>query len=460
FADGQILEEVYVYGSFLQSKMYEAGVVCKDCHEPHSGNIYVDGNGLCYRCHMASEYGGRSHHFHDPADEGASCAECHMHERSYMVIDPRRDHSIRIPRPDLSDKLGTPNSCNQCHDDKSTEWATQYLVEWYGEDILETENYGEAFWEGRRGYPEALPKLISLAKNETNAAMVRANAISLLSNYQDPSIMQELQSLIHNNDALIRYAALSVAQYSDNQTSMNMIINRLDDTVKLVRIMAANALTRFDLNNLTQRKQKLYEQSLEEYFASLMINADHPGTHVNFGNLYLNQGDLAKAEASYKEAIEIEPGLVTAYINLADLYRRTNRDVEGKEVLLSALEKYPDLAAINYSLGLLLIREGDQEEAMIYLKEAAALAPEEAQYIYVYGIGLNSLGKPSEALAFLEKSLERHPYNRDILYTLTTINLEQGNTDAAKRYASKLTEYYPTDQNYQQVMEHLKSLPG
>ena len=83
-----------------------------------------------------------------------------------------------------------------------------------------------------------------------------------------------------------------------------------------------------------------------------MINADHPSTHLNFGNLYLNAGDYEKAEASYKEAIELEPGLVGPYINLADLYRRLERDDEGEQVLKSALEKYPDLAAINYALGL------------------------------------------------------------------------------------------------------------
>src|SRR3546814_7995042 len=35
-ADGQMQEEVYVYGSFLQSKMHQNGVVCSACHNPHS----------------------------------------------------------------------------------------------------------------------------------------------------------------------------------------------------------------------------------------------------------------------------------------------------------------------------------------------------------------------------------------------------------------------------------------
>ena len=190
FPDGQIEDEVYVYASFLQSKMYKAGVVCKDCHEPHSGKIYVDGNALCYRCHMASEYGPRKHHFHDPAKEGASCMECHMHERTYMVVDPRRDHSIRIPRPDLSDKLGTPNACNQCHPDKSTRWATDYLRQWYGDDLLNQSHYGETFWAGRQRYPEAQQELLRLGADQNQPPMIRATAISLLGGYPNPSTAQ------------------------------------------------------------------------------------------------------------------------------------------------------------------------------------------------------------------------------------------------------------------------------
>lgn len=456
FADGQIEDEVYVYGSFLQSKMYRAGVVCKDCHEPHSGQIYVNGNALCYRCHLASEYGGRSHHFHDPADEGASCMECHMHERTYMVIDPRRDHSIRIPRPDLSDTLGTPNACNQCHTDKSIQWSVDYLEEWYGSDLLETKHYGETFWEGRRSYPQALPELIRLAENTDQPPMVRANALSLLGNYNDASVLPVLTKTFSDPDPLVRYATVTAAQYYRNPDIDHFLIRSLTDTVKLVRIMAANIVSRFNTDELPSSRQADYRAALEEYKQSLMINTDHPGTHVNFGNLYLNQGNLARAEVSYKEAIEIEPELVTAYINLADLYRRQNRDAEGEKLLISALERYPDLAPVNYALGLLKIRTNEQQEGMKYLKKAAGLAPENAHFSYVYSIGLNSTGQAEKAISFLEEAVERHPYDREILYGLVTILIEQQRPGEALKYAEKLVSYYPGEDTYQQVLEYIR----
>lgn len=458
FADGQIQDEVYVYGSFLQSKMYKSGVVCKDCHEPHSGKVFVLGNALCYRCHLASEYGTRQHHFHDPAKEGASCMECHMHERTYMVNDPRRDHSIRIPRPDLSDKLGTPNACIQCHSEKSNQWAADYLEKWYGKELLEKEHYGEAFWEGRRAYPEALPKLVDLAKDAENAPMVRATAISLLGNYADPSIEQTLSAAMKDKDPLIRYAALSILQYNNVSNARELALRSLDDSVRLVSLMAANVLTRIPQEEIPSAYLDKYHEKLEEYKKSLMINADHPSTHVNFGNLYLSLNDYAAAEKSYLEAIKIEPELITAYINLADLYRRAGRDDQGEKFLKDALERYPDMAPVNYALGLLYIRKGEQEGAMDYLKKAAELAPNEAHYSYVYGIGLNSMQQPGEAISFLEKALKDHPYDQEILYALTTLNIEQANAEKAEKYARKLVESYPNDPNYQQLLQRLENL--
>jgi len=456
FADGQIQDEVYVYGSFLQSKMYMAGVVCKDCHEPHSGKVFVQGNALCYRCHMATKYGSREHHFHDPAKAGASCFDCHMHERTYMVVDPRRDHSIRIPRPDLSDKLGTPNACNQCHQDKTTEWATDYLRKWYGEKLLDKKHYGETFWAARQAYPEAQDDLIALALNQDNAPMIRATAVSLLGNYPNSSTSELLKRTVADKDPLIRYASLTVIQYSEPEIIRDFCLPRLTDSIMLVRLLAASALSAVPPEMIPGNYTGIFQKTLEEYKASLMINADHPSTFLNLGNLYLNLGDLAKAETSYKEAIQIEPGLVAPYINLADLYRRLNRDNEGKVMLENALKRYPDLAALHYALGLLMVRQGDHESATDQLRQAAEFDPDDPHYSYVYGVALNSMGQPAEAISFLGSALKRHPYDRNILYTLSTLNIENGHPEIAREYADKLVEYYPEDQNYRQLLQMLQ----
>ncbi len=456
FADGQILEEVYVYASFLQSKMYHSGVNCKDCHEPHSGKVFVQGNALCYRCHLAEKYGSREHHFHDPEQSGSNCFDCHMPERTYMVIDPRRDHSIRIPRPDLSDKLKTPNACTKCHDDKTNQWAAQYMKEWYGTLEEGRVHYGETFWAGRQAYPEALPELLNLAEDTALAPMIRATSISLLQNYQDPAIIITLRKVIEDPDPLVRFQAVNALSVADQNTIADLVPPRLSDSIRLIRIIAARVLTVIPDNYLSPTTQRIMKRSLDEYVESQMINADHPSAHMNLGIMNLNLGKLDLAEASYKKAIEIEPGYVTGYINLADLYRMQGRDAEGETVLRRALDSYPDMAAVHYALGLLLVRKQQVDEALEHLQRAAEAEPDNSRFCYVYGVALHSTGSVEEAIIYLQSALKHHPYDRDILYSLATMFQEKGDLVNANEFADRLIEYYPSDPTYQQLKQSLK----
>jgi len=457
FPDGQILDEVYEYASFLQSKMFKEGVNCKDCHEPHSGKVYIAGNALCYRCHLAEKYGSRSHHFHDISGAGSNCYECHMPERTYMVIDPRRDHSIRIPRPDLSDKLKTPNSCTKCHPEKTNAWAAQYLKQWYGTVEKGKKHYGETFWTARLGYPEALPELIRLAEDNTLAPMIRATAIQLFQNYNDPSISKSLPAFLNDPDPLVRFASVNTLNIADENTLAEFVIPRLTDSVYMIRALAARLLTTLPPEYFTRTTRKLQDKAIKDYINTQLINADHPSAHMNLGIMYLNMGDYANAEASYKKAIEIEPLMTTAYINLADLYRMLNRETEGEQVLRNALSLDPEMAAIHYSLGLLLVRTGKKQDAMHHLEIAAQLEPDNARFSYVYGVGLYSEGKQNEAIDYLESALIKNPYDRDILFSLSTFNQEQANIKPAIKYAEKLVEYYPQDQDYRDLLNFLKT---
>ncbi len=258
-------------------------------------------------------------------------------------------------------------------------------------------------------YPEAQQELLKLGADQDQPSMVRATAISLLGGYPNASTSQLLIQTVVDPDPLVRYATMTVVDYSEPEFISMLAVPRLTDSIKLVRLMAANSLAGVPRNLIPEGAIGPLNAALEEYNASLMINADHPSTHLNFGNLYLNSGNYEKAEASYKEAIELEPGLVGPYINLADLYRRLERDDEGEKVLKSALDKYPDLAAIHYSLGLLKVRMGKHEEAMAYLENATRYDPNDPHYIYVYAIGLNSQNQTGEALKVLKAAAQEFP---------------------------------------------------
>src|SRR6185369_2828343 len=99
-----------------------------NCHEPHSARVRVAGNGLCLQCHQAAKFQTREHFFHEPDSPGAQCVNCHMPTRTYMGVDVRRDHSLRIPDPVASVQLGVPDACASCHANKGDKWAAEFLT--------------------------------------------------------------------------------------------------------------------------------------------------------------------------------------------------------------------------------------------------------------------------------------------------------------------------------------------
>src|SRR5690606_26863640 len=106
--DGQILDEVFETGSFLQSRMHQNHVSCTNCHQPHSARLRASGNALCLQCHEPARFQTRAHFFHEPDSSGAQCTACHMDTRTYMGVDIRHDHSFRVPDPLASQRFGVP----------------------------------------------------------------------------------------------------------------------------------------------------------------------------------------------------------------------------------------------------------------------------------------------------------------------------------------------------------------
>jgi tetratricopeptide (TPR) repeat protein len=398
YPDGQIYDEVYVYGSFLQSKMYMAGVSCRDCHEPHSARVFAQGNALCFRCHMPEKYGGHSHHFHKDESTGALCVECHMRERTYMVVDPRRDHSMRVPRPDLAD---------------------------------------------RRGYPEARGGLLSLANDSQAPLMVRATALSLLPQYPFNQTLEALKRAAYDNDPLIRMTAVQGFEMLGAEERVPHIKHLLRDPVRLVRVRAAFMLGGAPPGSLTSEERRWLASAVEEYRQVQHFNADHPTAHLNLGVLAALEGNQEAAEASYRKALEMEPMLPFTYINLADLYRTQGREADGEKILRKGIDLNPDVADLHHALGLLYVREENIRQALSSLKNAAEMGPENSRFSYVYGVALNSQGRSQEALTVLEQALERHPFDRDLLYALATMNRDLGRFEDALKYASRLVEIYP-----------------
>ncbi len=219
WADGQQRDEVYNHGSFLQSRMFEQGVTCSDCHEPHSLKLRAPGNAVCAQCHAPEKFDSPAHHHHPVGSKGAECAACHMPTETYMVIDPRHDHSMRIPRPDLSVKLGTPNACNKCHTDKKPEWAAQAVQAWYPNPLAGHQKFAEAFAVSASGGTGATDKLIALVEDQGQPAIARASALSRLGPRLSPAGVDAATKALNDDDALVRSAAVEALSGSRSRAA-------------------------------------------------------------------------------------------------------------------------------------------------------------------------------------------------------------------------------------------------
>jgi predicted CXXCH cytochrome family protein len=410
YADGQIQDEVFEYGSFIQSRMHKKGVTCSNCHNPHSGDVKEEGNGLCLQCHNTS-YDTPQHHFHQEKTAGSFCVDCHMPATTYMQVDARRDHSLRIPRPDLTESIGTPNACNQCHSDKDAAWASQTLDQHSGKSSdkqWRKPHYGEILQKARLAQPAVYDAIVTLIKDNTQTAIVRATAVSLLPNFRTRDYRVLLNEMLGNNEALIRLGALRAAESLPPQerTAVAFLLN---DSLLAIRIEAARLLSA-----LPEMQQNIdYQRARKEYVNSQNINSDRAASLVNLSALALNERQPDTAEQYLLAAIKKEPYYIPASINLVDFYRQTQRDKQGESVLLAALKQVSDNADLHLSYGLWLVRNQRTGEAMTQL-QAAANQSRDPYMHYVYALALQQQGDNSASQAELDKAAALPAYNRDV----------------------------------------------
>ncbi|MCI0517507.1 MAG: tetratricopeptide repeat protein [Woeseiaceae bacterium] len=451
YADGQIQDEVYEYGSFLQSRMYQAGVTCTDCHEPHSAVLKAAGaaSSVCATCHLPARFATDDHQRH--AADVIECVDCHMPARVYMGVDDRRDHSFRIPRPDLSIATGVPNACNDCHSDRDAAWAEAAVREWYGSD--RRPHSAEAIHAGRARQPGANRLLLEVIDDSAMPGIARATSLTLLAAPFDEDTMQGIRSSLAAADGLLRLAALRSLEQVAPESRAALAGPLLADPLLAVRFQALNSLSTLR-GILPQHQQELLRKVAREYIASQLAIADRPEALANLANLARDSGDLDKADDYYGLAISRDPRGVVARVNLADSYARQERHEEAEKLLRDGLAAN-DNAALHHALGLALARTQQYDPALSELETAASLDPANSRYAFVYAVALNSLGRAEEALAVLHTARERFPADFDIGATIVTLLRDLGRTEEARLEARELLRRFPQDPGATALLQSL-----
>jgi len=403
---------------------------------------------------VLENYDTPEHHFHPAGKPGTECVDCHMPSTTYMVVDPRLDHSLKVPRPDLSVALGTPDACSGCHTDQPAQWSADWVVEWYGPERRRHPHFAEAIAAGRAGDPAAFESLVALAGDPEQPAIVRATALELLSQYGPPAL-DSLAAATRDQEPLLRAtAAARLVGMPPEQRLAAMPL--LEDPIRAVRIEAARVLAELPPDRFDPAQRSAFEAALSEYREAQLAMADMPGGHLNLAVLYSNLGDPELAEQAYRTALRMDPDFLPARANLANLYNRTGRNDAAERMLREGIERAPDEGELHYSLGLLLAEEKRLEEAADVLGRAATLLPDRARVQYNHGLALQQLGRRSEARAALRQARRIDPRDAGIAYAVAIFYVQQGQWELALPHARDLMALAPDSPEPLQLLRSIE----
>jgi tetratricopeptide (TPR) repeat protein len=440
--------------------MYQHDVRCSDCHNVHSLALHREGNDLCLQCHRGEDYDTYSHHFHQREHEGKPsdghlCVKCHMPGRVYMGNDYRPDHSLRIPRPDLSLELSTPNSCSAvgCHDDKGLDWVITSYEKWYGKS--RKPHYGEVFAAARNGEPGMTDKLRDIAADGLLPVIVRATALSLLREHPGEETTALFTRSLQEEDALLRYTAIRSLEQVDEKTKLTLIAPKLYDPVKAVRMEAALSLAGVPEERMRPEDVQPFRDGISEYRTAMLYNSDFAPQRYNLGNLAAVEGKTEQAESFYLDAIRIDEQFYPAKVNLAMLYNQSGRNDEAEPLLREVIQDNPQLHEISYSLGLLLAEKQDYSDAAIYLEKAADGMENYTRIRYNFALALMKLQRWPEAEQALLRVLDQEPANREYFTTLANLYLNFRQIEQARRLAGNTLARIPNHPGAQELLRLL-----
>jgi len=395
--------------------------------------VKVQGNGLCGSCHSPDKFDVPSHTFHKVNSTGSQCVNCHMPVSTYMVVDQRLDHSIRIPRPDLSANLQTPNACNKCHADKSLQWAAENFLRWYKDKLPAEKTYGELMHAVSRFTDVSEASLNELLSSKTYPAIIKASALDEYSLFATERTANEVQAYLQSPDAMLRLSALKALASFPPETVLSFADRLMDDPVAAVRFEAMVRLAASS-QQLSPERKMVFDKVFNEYTIIQQGLTDRPEGYLNQGIVLGMTGKWNEAEAIYLQGLKRFPKFILFYVNLADVYRSQNRETKAREYIDKGLLLQPKNADLHYALGLWYVRQNDHSSGIKELKRAFTLNSTNTTVVYGYAVALFSTGEKSVSIGILENYLSKNGNNAMILDALISFCQDQKLLDKSNRY--------------------------
>jgi len=457
FADGQIKGEDYVYGSFLQSKMYHFGIACTNCHDPHTMHVKAIGNNLCISCHDEKVYDTQEHHHHKMNTDAALCVNCHMPGKYYMQVDFRRDHSFRIPRPDLTEKYGTPNACNDCHKDKSAKWADKEIKSWNATPKDHFFAFTQILAKAGNKGQNAEPELMNLVRDHSQPAIARATAIWYLGQFLDGNNVSVIQNELHSPYPMIRVSAVNALSNLPASMKMQELQSMVQDSIRAVRVAAAKALADVSVLNISTDNRDAFKRAQEDLQKSFYASQYFPVGQLNQGEYYEKKKDWNKAITAYQKALEKDHYFNQARINLAYLYDQLGEDGKAEPLLKTVIEQEPDFGPAYFSMALLISQKGDLKMALPYFRKASDKMPDNARVVYNEAIVYQKLKRYKESEKAYLRAIKIDPNNVDYQYGICTLYMQQKLYKQALPHVQQMVNQQPNNLQFVRLLQTVKS---
>jgi len=423
-----------------------------------------------------------------------------MPTTTYMEVDPRRDHSLRVPRPDLSLVLGTPNACVKCHfdddinpsvslsDERQSElhlkqyadwvraasngeqdvqdqlervnqWAHEAVEIWYPESEHRRTHFGQTLSAAWNQEPLAADAIIELLETPETPAIARAAALAWLDPSRSTDSADTAIANLQSSDPQVRIAALMTMQgYRDNSpglspftTLVKKAMPLLNDSLRSVRVTAVQVVSEIPQDLWKGRQKTAFHRALDELKLGLLVNNDRAATHLSLGSIYENLGDATLAEQYYRLAIQVEPHATGPRANLAALFERRIEDMIARARQNPQSLTPEDRQKME---GYAMEAQQLQTAELANFKRDAGYAPDNAIVQYRYGLALYRNGLIEEAVIALQHVHQLEPQTPLYMVALARLLQTAGQLDEALIVAEKLIKIEP---QHQEFVEELKT---
>ena len=164
---------------------------------------------------------------------------------------------------------------------------------------------------------------------------------------------------------------------------------------------------------------RLYQGAIDE-------QPELPRAYLNLGNAYLKLADFDKAIATYQTALKFNPEYASAYFNIGNAYFKSGRSGESLDFYSNAIRINPDLVDAYVSSGLAFHRLERYEDAIREFKRALEKRPDYLPVSIHLSNALIAASMHTKAVDILEDALRIHPNSAELYMQMVSIHLKTG----------------------------------